>query len=58
MQYRRKLLKPPYKYTKTTILLAAHKNSNCNSYKYGKKIFRSIEGGWYKETQSQRILCL
>ena len=44
-----KLLKPPYKHTQTTVLLAAHKKSNCYSYKYEKKTFCSIVGGWYKE---------
>ena len=35
-----KLLKPRYGYTKTAIFIATHiKNSNCYSYKYGKKYF-------------------
>ena len=41
-----KVLKPPYKYTKTTISLVAQKkkkkkkkNSKCYSYKYGKKTY-------------------
>ena len=43
--------KYPYKYTKTTILLAAHKETAIAIATNMKKnnIFFSIVGGWYKE---------
>ena len=52
MQYRWNLLKPPYIYTKTTILLAAHKKpaiAVATNMKKKKNIFCRIVGGWYKE---------
>ena len=49
-QYCWKLLKPPYKYTKTTILLAAN-----NSYKYEKNIFCLIAGEQYKELKVKEV---
>ena len=50
MQYRWKLLKPPYKYTKTTILQAPHKKTAIAiATNMKKNIFCSIVGGCYKE---------
>ena len=50
MPYRWKLLKPPYKYTRTIILLAAHKETAIAiATIMEKKIFCSIVGGWYEE---------
>ena len=52
MQYDRKLLKPPYKYTKKIILLAAHIKQQLLLLQIWKNIyiFYSIVGGWYQET--------
>ena len=51
MSYRWKLVKP-YKYTKTTTLLAARKKQQLLQLQIWKKTyFWSIEVGWYKELE-------
>ena len=57
MQYHWKLLKPLYKYTKTFILLTAHKKTAIAMATNMKKknIFCSTVGGWYKELKVKEL---
>ena len=57
MQYHWKLLKPLYKYTKTFILLTAHKKQQLLRLQIWKKnnIFCSTVGGWYKELKVKEL---
>ena len=59
MQYRWNVLKPPYKYTKTTILLAANKKQQLLQLQIWKnKFLQYFRRVVIQGTECQRILCL